>query len=194
MKRLFPACMLICLLCSASFLQAQSNITVTNSLADQVLRGNYSPALFAATNVVDQPDSLTRGVQDRISPDSLLSYLEALTGFGNRNTGSDTVSSTWGIGAARRWAHAKFADISARNENRLLVGYLQFDRNICSMTQHRNVMAVLPGSDSTTDGFILMEAHMDSRCDVPCGGGCNAQGADDNGSGSALVLELARVL
>ena len=114
--------------------------------------------------------------------------------FSTRNTGSDTVSTTNGIGAARRWAFDKFASFSAANENRLLVSYLQFDQAICSMMQHRNVFGILPGSDTSNHQVIIIEGHLDSRCDTPCDLNCLAQGIEDNATGSALVLELARVM
>lgn len=55
-------------------------------------------------------------------------------------------------------------------------------------------MAVLPGSDTSYKGFVLVEAHIDSRCESVCDTICLAQGMEDNGSGCALVLELARVM
>jgi len=55
-------------------------------------------------------------------------------------------------------------------------------------------MAVLPGSDTSYKGFVLIEAHLDSRCESVCDTLCLAQGMEDNGSGCALLLELARVM
>jgi hypothetical protein len=53
---------------------------------------------------------------------------------------------------------------------------------------------VLPGVDTTAHGVILVEAHIDSRCAVLCDINCPAHGMEDNGSGTALLLELARVM
>ena len=80
------------------------------------------------------------------------------------------------------------------NENRLVPGYLQFDRDICGVSQHRNVVGVLPGADPSDPSFIIIEGHMDSRCDTPCDIDCQAEGVEDNASGTALVIELARVM
>ncbi|MEZ4942349.1 MAG: M28 family peptidase [Saprospiraceae bacterium] len=173
---------------------AQTNIHCTNALAEQILLGNYNPADYAATTVTADLATTTAGIHARVSADSLKAYLIRLSTFGTRNTGSDTLSPTTGIGAARRWAHQKFTEFGAANENRLVVSYLQFDQDICGMGQHRNVFALLPGSNSANNGVILIEGHMDSRCDVSCDVTCEAQGIEDNATGTALVLELARVM
>lgn len=173
---------------------SQSNTLFTNPLIDQVLRGNYNPADYAATTPITDPVAITQMIALDVSEDSLREYLVEMSAFGTRNTGSDTVSNTFGIGAARRWAHEEFSKISAANEDRLLVGYLQFDELICSVPQHRNIVGVLPGTAPSGEGYVLIEGHLDSRCDVTCDPLCEAQGAEDNGSGSALVLELARVM
>jgi hypothetical protein len=62
------------------------------------------------------------------------------------------------------------------------------------MGRHRNVLAVLPGTDTSAKGIIIIEAHMDSRCAGLCDTACIAEGMEDNGSGTALVIELARVM
>lgn len=173
---------------------AQSNMVSTNPLAEQIMLGNYDPDIYAASIILSHPDTLVKDINKNISPDSLKKYLEILSTFQNRNTGSDTVSNTRGIGAARRWAFSKFEQFSAENENRLIPSYLQFDLSICGVSQHRNVFAVLPGSDTSDKSIVIIEAHMDSRCADQCDTSCTAEGMEDNGSGTALVLELARVM
>ena len=192
MKRIFT--LLIPAFTLPFLLNAQSNIHPTNPLVAQVLLGNYAPGDFAATTVITEPAVVTAGIDAGVSPDSLKSYIIRLSQFGTRNAGSDTLSPTTGIGAARRWVFQKFESFSAQNENRLLVSYLQFDQNICDVDQHRNIMAVLPGSNPARNGVILIEGHIDSRCDVLCDVTCTAQGVEDNASGTALVMELARVM
>jgi len=172
----------------------QNNIFPTNPLAEEIMLGNYNPADYAASTVINQPDDLKAMINAQVNPDSLKSYLMQMNVFETRNTGSDTSSATNGIGAARRWAFSKFQKISADNENRLLPFFLQFDQNICGMGQHRNTCAILPGTDATDPSIIIIEGHLDSRCEGLCDANCTAHGMDDNGSGSALVLELARVM
>lgn len=174
---------------------AQTNIKVTNTTADAVLHGDFNPQDFASTNPVTNHDAIFQGIQNGVNPDSLKSYIIRLSEFGTRNSGSDTVSNTRGIGAARRWVKSKFDGFSAANDNRLLSGYLQFDQDICDVAQHKNILGVLPGSETGENhSVIIIEGHIDSRCDTPCDTACLAQGVEDNASGTALVMELARVM
>lgn len=173
---------------------AQTSITSTDSNAALVMMGNYDPVAYAASTVINDPAVISAEIRSRISPDSLKLWLETLGAFENRNTGSDTVSGTRGIGAARRWIFSKFQQFSAENEHRLIPSYLQFDETLCSITRHKNVFAVLPGTDTADKAITIVEAHMDSRCTDLCDTSCTARGMEDNGSGTALVIELARVL
>ncbi len=172
----------------------QTNMQVTNPEAEQILFSDYEPASYLPADLVNHPEQIAAGLLDAISPDSLRRYLEEMAVFGNRNTGADTSSADFGMGAARRWAYQRLQGFSEQNENRLVVSYFQFDQDICGMGRHRNVIAVLPGVGSRRDEFVLVEGHLDSRCEDVCDSDCIAHGMDDNGSGSALVLELARTM
>lgn len=172
---------------------AQTNRTFTNIQIEEILLGNYDPSDYEATEILDTPDEIVPVIQNTINADSLYHYLLKLDGFENRNTGSDTLSETFGIGAARSWIKSKFDEISAENENRLITGYFQFDQEICGMARHKNVVAALPGRMGNTE-VVIVEAHMDSRCETACDIECEARGMEDNGSGTALVIELARVM
>lgn len=173
---------------------SQTNIICTNPAAEQVMKGNYNPNSFPASVIINHPDSISKYLHQNISADSLKNYILKLQTFHNRNSGSDTVSATQGIGAARRWAYQKFQQFSAANNNRLLPFYLQFNLSICNMSQHKNICAVLPGTDTSDKSIVLIEGHIDSRCEVLCDTGCVAEGIEDNASGTALVIELARVI
>ncbi len=191
MKRILS---IIILALIAASLSAQTNITVSNPTALTIMQGNYDPTIYAQSVVIDHPDSISAGIYRNISPDSLKAYIIKLGSFGNRNSGSDTLSPTFGIGAARTWVMGKFQQFSTANENRLIPFYLQFDRLICTVDKHKNICAVLPGSDTTDKSVVIMEGHIDSRCEGLCDSLCNAQGIEDNASGTALVMELARVM
>ncbi len=173
---------------------AQVNMTLSNPGALQVISGQYDPSAYTPLVVINSPDSILHGIVNRVSKDTMISYLKKIDSYYNRNSGSDTISSTRGIGAVRRWIFSKFNEYRAVNENRLVLSYLDFDRIFCGQTHHRDVLAILPGLDTTQKEIILLEAHFDTRCEGVCDTACYSPGMEDNGSGTILVMELARVM
>ncbi|MBK9147333.1 MAG: M28 family peptidase [Flavobacteriales bacterium] len=176
-----------------------TNINCTDAEALQAMKGQHDPADYAASLVIDDPEEIICALRTAVNGDSIRAHLERIVSFGTRHTYSDTLSETTGIGAARRWAMSKLQQWSTLNEDRLLPSYIRFDYaneplNCGSGQDWRNVIAVLPGSSTVNHRVIIIEAHLDSRCADNCDPDCDAQGAEDNGSGSALVLELARVM
>ena len=177
-------------------INAQTNIICTNPVAENVIKGNYLPPNYWPASIIDGQNEIICGINSRVSTDSLKNYLEKLATFHNRNTYSDTVSTSTGVGAARRWVYSKFEQFSSGNENRLISSYLQFDwvNGLCGDGQFRDIFAVLPGLDTSDKSIIIIEGHMDSRCEDVCDINCQAHGMEDNGSGTVLVMELARVM
>jgi len=128
----------------------------------------------------------------------------ALVSFGTRHTMSDTSSVTRGIGAARRYLFAKLSGYSNACGGCLRIEY---DGAMLEMRGHPdrpvvnvvNVLAWLPGRD--TSRVLVMGGHYDScicaRTDLgPLArfeATQDAPGADDDGSGTSAVVELARV-
>lgn len=179
--------------------QVVSNVTCSSPAAELAMRGLHDPMDYAATEVIDDHASIICELRNAISADSLKADLMAILEFGTRNTFSDTVSDLEGIGAVQRWVFDRFQQISIANESRLIPAYIQFDNfdnvGVCgSANGLRNVIAVLPGRSAIDHRTIVIEAHLDSRCADLCDAVCDAPGAEDNGSGAVLVLELARVL
>ncbi len=172
----------------------QTNSLFTSSVAEQIVHGNYNPSIYNSSSAITNHDQIISFIQNNVNADSLKSTIFSLATFQNRNTASDTVSATFGIGAARRWVFNQFQNISLASENRLIPSYFQFERDICGVLQHRNILAVLPGTDTSNHQVIIIEGHLDSRCENECDTLCQAEGIEDNASGSALVLELARVM
>jgi len=200
MKKVLPV---ICLLLAGGYdAIAQTNPKVLNTEVATILGGTYTASLYSATTVITDPGIISAGLAAGISPDSLKADLFALRKFQNRNMFSDTSSTTRGIGAARRWVYNKFLQYSNANEGRLKVSYLQFDYDPASypctvspsITKHSNIMAVLPGSQTTNKSLIIVEGHFDSRNANICDVTGDAFGIGDNATGAALVMELARVM
>jgi hypothetical protein len=125
--------------------------------------------------------------------------IKKLVGFGTRHTLSDTVSATHGIGAARRWIFDEFSRISAQCGRCLEV---QFDRGTVTAGPNTrvtrdvelvNVVAVQRGK-RYPDRYVLITGHYDSRASDPNDAVTDAPGAADDASGTAAVIEAARVL
>ncbi len=186
--------LLVCSLYHCLPCQSQTNIKFTNHLAEEIIRGNYEVTDYLPSQPIENPTQVVDYLVDNVAADQLKNYLLEMQQFRTRNTGSDTLLSGSGIGAARDWAHKKFESFNQENGNRLIVSYLQFDMNICGLDQHKNIVAILPGVGVDKEELVIVEGHFDSRCGIACDTDCIAQGMEDNASGSALVLEMARVM
>lgn len=135
-----------------------------------------------------------------VSHDSIQSYIAAMVSFGTRHSLSDTNSATYGIGAARRWVASKFIDFRKRNKANMDVVLDPYEvspasnQRIPYMVTMKNVVATLKGTDSNDNRVLLISGHLDSRNSNVMDSVNLAPGANDDASGVAVVLELARVM
>ncbi len=142
----------------------------------------------------------------RINAEVVGASVSKLAGFGTRHSLSDTTSQTRGIGAARRWLKAELesynhlADGSAgRTPGRLEVAFEEFDapksQRLPDGGHIVNVMAVLPGTmPEAKDRRYYVVGHYDSRNGDPMDATGDAPGANDDASGTSVVLACARAL
>ena len=122
-----------------------------------------------------------------VSQDSLFNAVETLYEFQTRNTASDTLSMTTGVGAARRWVRDRFAEYGA------MANFFDWDDEVCSVQQtFRNVLGTFPGSEPNR--VVMVGGHLDSRTVDACNTTSFQPGANDDASGVACLLELARLL
>jgi len=131
-----------------------------------------------------------------VSANRIEEDIRILAGFETRNSLSDTLSNTRGIGAARRWIKAEFDRISADCGGCLEVFYQErmFQGNrMPEPTNVVNVVAILRGTVHP-NRYILMTGDIDSRNSDPLDLTGDAPGANDNASGMAGVIEAARML
>jgi hypothetical protein len=128
---------------------------------------------------------------EQVSQQQLMGYVQRMEGFGNRSAFSDVESENWGIGATRRWVYEEFVRVG---NGRLQVSYDDFPLTYNGYAAPQsNVVAELPGN-GTSNGVIVLMAHYDNRAPDILDGESRAPGANDNGSGIALLLESARLL
>jgi hypothetical protein len=161
--------------------------------------------LTAGTRVSGAPDRDPRieALLAAVSADRLASSVKTLAGFGTRQLYSDTTSPTRGIGAAREWIRQQFIDASPRfqvafDTYQVVAQGGRLSRDV----ELRNVVAILPGKSARR---LYVTGHYDSVARRTDGTGDkdgfdwtradnDAPGANDDGSGTALVIELARAI
>lgn len=153
--------------------------------------------LFAQTP--PQFDMRMYDIVKSVSEDRLHHDVEKLASFGTRNTMSDTLSDTRGIGAARRWIKAEFDKISEACGGCLEVRYQRTlvkgdpTTRIKNDTWVVNVIAIQRGT-SRPDDYVIMSGDIDSRASDATDATTDAPGANDNATGMAGAMEAARVL
>lgn len=129
-------------------------------------------------------------------PARLKAIVEKLVSFGTRHTLSSATDPKRGIGAARGWAAAEFARISKTCGGCLKVESVSERFTGPRVPNGADVVDVLAIQAGTGDPnqVVIIAAHIDSRVSDVMDFTSDAPGANDNGSGSALVMEAARVL
>ncbi|WP_235902814.1 M28 family peptidase [Sandarakinorhabdus oryzae] len=153
-------------------------------------------ALLAGSVPVLAADAPLTTLAAGVSEVELKASITALVGFGTRHSASDTTSPTRGIGAARRWTESRFQAFSAACGNCLTIqkpSQVFTGDRLPNPTEIVDVLAIQPGT-SDPNRVIIMSAHIDSRNSDPLDAKGDAPGANDDGSGTAAVIEAARVL
>ncbi|WP_247232889.1 M20/M25/M40 family metallo-hydrolase [Telluribacter sp. SYSU D00476] len=158
----------------------------------------FSPFAYTFSQTVVQRDPAIMQMVTEVSEDSLRAHVDGLVSFGTRHTLSATTGPQ-GIGAARRWVLGKFQQYAKQSGGRMTATIdtwtLQPDgRRIDKPVEMGNVMATLKGTDPNDDRVFIVTGHIDSRVTDVMNRTSKAPGANDDGSGTAAVIELARVM
>jgi hypothetical protein len=144
------------------------------------------------------PPEIRQMLQD-ISATRIQQTIDTLVSFGTHHTLSSQTDPNRGIGAATNAVFGQFQQAAAASEGRMTVERQSFvqpqgPRNPDPVTV-TNVIATLHGTQpESADRIYVVSGHLDSRCTDVLNFQCDAPGADDDGSGVAAVLELARVM
>jgi len=157
------------------------------------------PLLLFACISLGQTSQKIYDIIDSVSAKRIEKDIQTLVNFGTRNTFSDTISDTRGIGAARRWIKSEFESIS-KNCNNCLDVFYQKDfvtKEGNNRVPHDawvvNVVAIQKGT-KYPNRYIIMSGDIDSRASDTMDFTTDAPGANDNASGMAGTIEAARVL
>ncbi|WP_041557866.1 M28 family peptidase [Cellulophaga algicola] len=154
---------------------------------------------FASLPILAQTDARIYEIIAAVSEDRIKNDVKTLTEFGTRNTFSDTLSKTRGIGAARRWIKSQFNEISSNCSDCIDVFYQkdfvtkEMGTRIPKDAWVVNVVAIQKGT-KYPNRYIIMSGDIDSRASDTMDFTTDAPGANDNASGMAGTIEAARVL
>lgn len=152
---------------------------------------------ISSSQVVEDPE--IKKMISEIKTENLEATIHKLVSFGTRHTLSDTKSKTKGIGAAQQWVKSEFDKFALESNGRLTskIDYFEVKadgKRIAKDSQLGNVMATLKGTDPNDNRIFIISGHLDSRVSDVMNVKSDAPGANDDGSGVAAVIELAKVM
>jgi len=150
-----------------------------------------------ASRNINHPQ-IARIVRD-INARNIEASIRKLVSFGTRNTLSSQTDPNRGIGAARDWLFAEFSKAASLSGGRMTVEKQTFEQakaaRIPAPIMITNVVATLRGTAPESIGrTYVVSGHYDSMCSSPTDATCDAPGANDDASGTAAVLEMARAM
>jgi len=136
-----------------------------------------------------------------VSAKNIEASIRKLVSFGTRNTLSEQDNPNRGVGAARDWIFAEFERFNRECGGCMMVEKQSFTQpanppprgRVPEPTVLTNVVATLRGT-TDPDRVYVVSGHYDSMCSSPIDAKCDAPGANDDASGTAAVIELARVM
>ncbi len=161
--------------------------------------GTALAAQTAATPIPSAEDPRIHDIVTAASAERIERDIRTLVAFGTRHTMSDTISTTRGMGAARRWIYAEFQRISQACRGCLDVRYVSEIQKASPTSRIRtdvnivNVVAIQKGR-TEPNRHVLLSGDIDSRVTDVMNATSDSPGANDNASGIAAILEAARLL
>jgi hypothetical protein len=178
-----------------TFLSA-SAVTAAAATAAVPLLSAATPA-SAATLPKSEPDANLRRLLSEIDPARIEATITRLVQFGTRHTSSSQTDPVRGIGAATTWVFQQMQAIAATSAGRMTVQRQSFAQpavppSLPVASTITNVIATLQGTASPQRYYVIT-GHLDSRVTDVTDSTSDAPGADDDASGVAVVLELARL-
>lgn len=155
-------------------------------------------SMLSAQTIINRDVEIDKMVKE-VSADSLQSYIKQMVAFGTRNTLSTQSNPKRGIGAARAWVLNKFNEFTKQSNGRLTAiidttTYKADGKRVDSNIILGNVVATLKGTDPNDKRIFIISGHLDNMRTNVMDRVNDAPGANDDGSGSAAVIECARVM
>lgn len=168
----------------------------------------FAVAVFGAVSIQAQhvqlsatPNPQIEKILREISPANIEASIRKLVSFGTRHTLSSQDDPQRGIGAARKWIREEFDRYSKESGGRLIISEDDFIQpaggRVPQPTRLVNIIATLPGTQAESkDRIHVVSGHYDSCvCSQSMTDATSdAPGASDDASGTAAVMEMARVM
>jgi len=148
------------------------------------------PCLLLVAAAPPSPDGKLRQIVQPVSGEQMKQTVERLVSFGTRHTLSSQTDPKRGIGAAVRWAEAEMKSFGLET---LQTCDTVTGRRVPTPTKVCNAVAIQRGTERPND-VVIITGHIDSRVTDVMNSTADAPGANDDGSGTAAVIEAARVL
>jgi hypothetical protein len=148
------------------------------------------PGAATATPPLPGPESTVAEYARDVDSARLRRVVERLVSFGTRHTLSSQTDPKRGIGAAVRWAEAEMRSFGL---DTLQVCDTVTGERIPAGARVCNAVAIQRGTERPDD-VVIITGHIDSRVSDGLDSVKDAPGANDDGSGTAAVIEAARVL
>jgi hypothetical protein len=179
-----------------TFLSASAVTAVAAPVISRAAAASAAPLRTSSASSGQGFDPALRQLLLQVDPARIQATVLRLTQFGTRHTASSQADPVRGIGAATAWATQQMQGFAAASSGRMTVQQQTFVQPVSNRipvpTQITNVIATLQGTASP-ERFYVVTGHLDSRVTDVLDFTSDAPGADDDGSGVAVVLELARV-
>ncbi|KAF1838847.1 putative zinc metalloprotease [Decorospora gaudefroyi] len=157
----------------------------------------WPPSNVGVELIPQAPDDELRAITNEISPANIEATIAKLVSFGTRHTLATYNSTTRGIDAARDWIAAEMRGYSADSNGTMTVEVQSYVQGVASRIPFpvtiSNVLATVKGS-SDPERYYVMTGHFDSRVTDILNYAADSPGANDDASGVAIAMEIARVL
>ncbi|KAF4598597.1 hypothetical protein EYR38_007003 [Pleurotus pulmonarius] len=189
--------LLMDLIVDLSLATSQKLITRVPIPPEQCIIAETWPAGPGQPLVPQAPDAELRQILRSVDPKRIESIIQKLVSFGTRHTLSNQTDPVRGIGAARDWIASEMRSFARASNGRMSVtvpSYVQVPANrIPVNTVISDVVATLRGSTEPNRVYVI-SGHYDSRRTDVMDFVNDSPGANDDASGVATVMELARVM
>ncbi|EMD93710.1 hypothetical protein COCC4DRAFT_85267 [Bipolaris maydis ATCC 48331] len=172
-------------------------VAINDQTYTQCANAAWPPSNVGTELVPQAPDDEMRAILDEVSAANIQATIEKLVSFGTRHTLATYNSSTRGIHAARDWIASEMQKYADESNGTMTVEVQSYVQGVASRIPFpvtiSNVLATARGSQDPSRVYV-MTGHYDSRVTDVLNYEADSPGANDDASGTAIAMEIARIL